>query len=54
MVYVDDPRREDLCVFEQSVQSTLESAKDYVALRAREYLNSYQETSDHLTNWRCS
>jgi hypothetical protein len=54
MVYVDDPRLKDCCVFEQSVQSTLESAKDYVALRAREYLNSYQETSDHEVSWRCS
>jgi len=36
MVYVDDPRREHACVYEQAVQSTLESAKVYLALRARE------------------
>jgi len=54
MVYVDDPRREARCVFEQSVQSTLESAKDYAALRAGEYLASYQEASVHEVDWRCS
>ena len=54
MVYVDDPRREDRCVFEQAVQSTLESAKEYVALRAREYLGSYQEADGHEALWRCS
>jgi len=54
MIYVDDPRRQDRCVFEQSVQSTLESAKDYVALRAGEYLASYQEASVPEVCWRCS
>jgi hypothetical protein len=54
MVYVDDPRRKDQCVLEQSVQSTLESSKDYVAMRAREYLDSYQEPSSHEVSWRCS
>jgi hypothetical protein len=53
-VYVDDPRREDRCVFEQDVRSTLESAKEYVALRAREYLSSYQEADGHEALWRCS
>ena len=28
-VYVEDPRREPICVYEQAVQSTLESAKDH-------------------------
>ena len=54
MVYVDDPRRDERCVFEQSVQSTLDSAKDYVVLRANEYLSSYQEAGGHETIWRCS
>lgn len=54
MVYVEDPRRVRPCVYEQAVQSTLESAKDYLALRAREYLESYQEPAQHETNWRCS
>jgi hypothetical protein len=54
MVYVDDPRLKGRCVFEQSVQSTLESAKDYVILRAREYLDSYREASSHQVGWRCS
>ncbi len=54
MVYVDDPRREDRCVYEQSVQSTLESAKEYVVLRAAEYLGSYQEAGSHEAVWRCS
>jgi hypothetical protein len=54
MIYVEDPRLEDRCVFEQSVQSTLESAKDYAALRAGEYLASYQEASVHEVSCRCS
>jgi len=54
MVYVDDPRLHNRCVFEQAVQSTLESAKDYVALRAREYLSSFQEADGHGALWRCS
>jgi hypothetical protein len=40
-VYVEDPRLEHRAVYEQAVQSTLESAKEYVVLRAHEYLNSY-------------
>jgi hypothetical protein len=53
-VYVDDPRREHPTVYEQAVQSTLDSAKEYVVLRAHEYLNSYQESPRRETNWRCS
>jgi hypothetical protein len=53
-VGVDDPRREDRCVFEQAVQSTLKSAKEYVVLRASEYLSSYQESNGHEAIWRCS
>jgi hypothetical protein len=53
-IYVEDPRREHSCVYEQAVQSTLESAKQYLALRAREYLESYQEIAPHEANWRCS
>jgi hypothetical protein len=54
LVFVDDPRREHPCVYEQAVQSTLESAKVYLALRAREYLESYQEPAQHESTWRCS
>ena len=53
-VFVDDPRLEQRCVYEQAVQATLESAKDYVVLRAQEYLNSYQEVAGAVADWRCS
>ena len=53
-VYVDDPRREPSCVYEQSIQAALESTKDYLLLRAREYLDSYQEAVQHEAKWRCS
>ena len=39
VVYVEDTRLEHPQVYEQAIQSTLESAKEYVALRAHEYLN---------------
>jgi hypothetical protein len=53
-VFVDDPRREHHLVYEQAVQSTLESAKEYLALRASEYLESFQEPAQHQAEWRCS
>ena len=55
-VFVDDPRLEHSCVYEQVVQSTLESAKDYLILRAQEYLDSYEEgtAAKAETQWRCS
>ena len=53
-VFVDDPRLEQRCVYEQAVQAILESAKDYLVLRAQEYLNSYQEVAAAVTDWRCS
>jgi hypothetical protein len=53
-VYVEDPRLERPCVYEQAVQSTLESAKKYLVLRAGEYLNSYKEVDQYEANWRCS
>ena len=53
-VFVDDPRLEQRCVYEQTVQSTLESAKDYVVMRAREYLDSYEEPAAANADWRCS
>ena len=53
MVYVEDPRK-NATVYEQAVQCELESAKEYAALRAYEYLNSYGETPRHETKWRCS
>lgn len=53
-VFVEDPRREPACVYEQVVQSTLESAKDYLVLRAGEYLDSYKEAAQHNADWRCS
>ena len=37
MVYVEDPRLEHRTVYEQAVQGTLESAKEYVGMRAHEY-----------------
>jgi L-ribulose-5-phosphate 3-epimerase UlaE len=54
MVYVEDSRREPICVYEQAVQSTLESAQEYLVLRAVEYLDSYKEAAEHNTDWRCS
>lgn len=53
-VYVHDRRREKSCIYEQSVQGTLESTQNYAGLRAREYLNSYGETAKHKACWRCS
>jgi len=53
-VFVDDPRMERTSVYEQAVQCTLDAAKDYVALRAREYLESYQEVAPADAEWRCS
>jgi len=54
MVYVEDSRQENICVYEQAVQSTLESAKDYLVLRAVEYLDSFKEAAQHNADWRCS
>jgi hypothetical protein len=55
-VFVDDPRLEQRCVYEQALQSTLESAKDYVVLRAQEYLDSFEELASAKAEaeWRCS
>ena len=53
-VFVDDPRREHACVYEQAVQSSLESVKDDLILRAREYLASHQEAAPEQAEWRCS
>ena len=53
-VFVEDPRQEPACVHEKLVQSTLESAKDYLVLRAGEYLGSHQEAAQHRADWRCS
>jgi hypothetical protein len=53
-VFVDDSRLEHPCVYEQAVQSTLESAKDCLVLRAAEYLDSCKEAAQHNTDWRCS
>lgn len=54
VVYVDDSHLEHPCVYEQSVQSTLEAAKEYLNLRAAEYLKSYEETPPQQVHWRCS
>ncbi len=54
MVYVEDPRAEHRIVYEQAVQSTLESAKEYAALRANEYLSSYAEAARYKVDWGCS
>ena len=53
-VFVDDPRLERPCVYEQAVQSTLESAKEYMVLRTHEYLDSYHEVVAAVAEWRCS
>jgi hypothetical protein len=53
-VYAEDPRLEYPCVHEHEVQSSLESAKEYAALRADEYLNSHVEAARHVAKWRCS
>src|SRR5271165_1495599 len=42
-VYVDDPRLEHPVVLDSAVQSTVESTKEYVAVRAAEYLASHGE-----------
>lgn len=54
MVYLEDPRLENPRVYEESVQSTLDSAKDHLILKASEYLDSHQEAARHSTDWRCS
>jgi len=54
VVYVEDTRLEHPRVYEQSIQSTLESAKEYVALRAHEYLNGKDQVPGPGVNWRCS
>lgn len=54
IVYVEDHRQDKSTVYEQTVQSTLESAKEYVVLRAHEYLNSFEETARREAEWRCS
>ena len=54
IVYVEDPRLEHRTVYEQAVQGTLESAKEYAVLRAHEYLNSYKQAAQHEADWRCS
>lgn len=54
IVYVGDARKEPCTVYQQAVQCTLESAKDYVVLRAQEYLKSFSEAGGHVANWRCS
>ena len=53
-VFVDDPRLEQRCVYEQALQATLKSAKEYVVLRAREYLESCEEAVQTDAEWRCS
>lgn len=53
-VYVEDSRKEPRTVYQQAVQSTLESAKEYVVLRAQDYLNSFSEAGGHVADWRCS
>jgi hypothetical protein len=53
-VYVEDPRQENRTVHEHAVQSTLESAKEYAAQRADEYLNGHKEAAPHEADWRCS
>lgn len=53
-VYVDDPRLEKPGVLDSAVQSTLESAKEYLARWAAKYLTSLKEDGPHEATWRCS
>lgn len=53
-VYVEDLRLEHSHVHEHSVQSSLESAKEYAVLKADEYLESREESGPHDAKWRCS
>ena len=54
IVYVEDLRLEHSAVHQHAVKGTLESAKEYAALRANEYLNRRTEPAGHKTVWRCS
>jgi hypothetical protein len=54
LICVEDPRQEHRVVYKQKVQSTLESAKEYAALRANEYLSSYGEAARPDVEWSCS
>jgi hypothetical protein len=54
MLYVEDPRTQNVLVFEHAELSTLECAKDNVVLHADEYLNGNRETSSGAPRWRCS
>jgi hypothetical protein len=54
IIYVEDHRVEHANVFEQPIQSTLDSAKENAVLRADEYLNGRNEASQHSVEWRCS
>jgi hypothetical protein len=50
----DGDRLEQPRVYEQAVQGTLDSAKDYLVLSAGEYFDSHQEAASHHADWRCS
>lgn len=54
IVYLEDPRLEQTRVFEHSVQSTLDAAKERAVSQADAYLNSRNEASAHNAKWRCS
>ena len=54
IVYVEDPALEPHSVYEQAIQGTLQSAQEYVVLRAHEYLNSYSACDRLEAEWRCS
>lgn len=53
IVHVEDSRAESRTVYQQPIQCTLESAKEYVVLRAQEYLDSLNEAGGRV-DWRCS
>jgi hypothetical protein len=54
IVYVEDPRLENRTVHEHALHNTLETAKEYAASQADEYLNRHQETASYEAVWRCS
>ena len=53
-VFVEDHRQDPFCVSEEVVQSTLESAKERLTLKAGEYLAGKQDAARYEANWRCS
>jgi hypothetical protein len=54
IVHVQDSRKEPRTAYQQAVQCTFESAKQYAVLRAQDYLKSFGEAGGHVADWRCA